>query len=618
MCLLVERLIAKGGPFFSFFCSVQCLHMKRIILATLFLIAVPSFAFAANIDATSKYARFLNTGTLINFGATNGNVTVTNTAVTGNAWSSANGWINLAPTQGGVVNDGHGVLSGYAWGENTGWINFKPTNGGVTIDSAGDFHGYAWSESKGWIVFNCATDSTCGTLSHKVKTTWVPPTTTTITAGGSGWVNTINSQIPQQVSPPLAEVAQPDLPVPSEVSTPQEQVVTQAPQVESVPQDSVVTTIETNDNGGVAPATEEDEAVSSPTFQDKVFGVATKTTDEINKSFSDFKVLFVNLFASLKNILDVQVLGAITLGAIALTTVVAVALLFALSRISTVVSVVPKIFAIIGALSLHAWASIKWARGKEKISPEPAKEATENKPVPLIDVPVETAPSTKSDTAISWTINPQPVVMQTNETPEVLQRIIPEKLKDQVASPVSVVQKATVKNATEHSLSAFTSLFINKKPIDVPPLGNEPARSLPGGAPEIHPDVAVLKSVPTQKEQKKSFKDFLSLFIRKAPAVVEKVDMPPSPPQNVVVDESVASVAIASSVAPTEAPKPSSFIEPVKLLQNTPSAWARFTGKVKGFSQRTLGKIRHMRKKVTPQENIAKRVWNPRPPTGAD
>lgn len=142
------------------------------ILAVFF--ALPLFVYAGTIDGTSKYARFLNSSFgLINFGTAEGGVVVGDSTLTGYAWGEYVGWINLSPTNGGVLNDGSGNLSGYAWGEQTGWVNFDPTNGGVTIDSNGDFHGYAWSETRGWIVFNCTTDSTCGTLSHKVKTDWV-------------------------------------------------------------------------------------------------------------------------------------------------------------------------------------------------------------------------------------------------------------------------------------------------------------------------------------------------------------------------------------------------------------------------------------------------------------
>ena len=42
----------------------------------------------------------------------------------------------------------------YAWGSNVGWINFAPTHGGVSIDPAtGSFDGYAWGENIGWIHF---------------------------------------------------------------------------------------------------------------------------------------------------------------------------------------------------------------------------------------------------------------------------------------------------------------------------------------------------------------------------------------------------------------------------------------------------------------------------------
>jgi len=41
----------------------------------------------------------------------------------------------------------------FAWSENAGWINFGPTNGGVTITN-GSFYGYAWSENVGWIHLN--------------------------------------------------------------------------------------------------------------------------------------------------------------------------------------------------------------------------------------------------------------------------------------------------------------------------------------------------------------------------------------------------------------------------------------------------------------------------------
>ena len=126
------------------------------------------------ISSTNKYAWSENIG-WINFGADNGNVTVTDTQLTGYAWSENAGWISLNCSNDNscvanptyfVQNDGHGVLSGIAWSQNTGRINFSPSNGGVTINSSGQFSGYAWGENVGWINFSC-TSSGC-----PVTTTW--------------------------------------------------------------------------------------------------------------------------------------------------------------------------------------------------------------------------------------------------------------------------------------------------------------------------------------------------------------------------------------------------------------------------------------------------------------
>jgi len=133
------------------------------------------------IDSTYKYAWGENIG-WINFGTTEGNVHITDSALTGYAWAENIGWISLNCSNDNscsivdykVSNDGEGNLSGYAWSENTGWINFNPTYGGVSIGSNGDFSGYAWGENIGWIVFNCATTNSCGTVDYKVKTDWRP------------------------------------------------------------------------------------------------------------------------------------------------------------------------------------------------------------------------------------------------------------------------------------------------------------------------------------------------------------------------------------------------------------------------------------------------------------
>lgn len=45
-----------------------------------------------------------------------------------------------------------------------GWINFAPSDGGVTIDPAtGSFSGYAWAENVGWINFDGS-----GTIAYNV------------------------------------------------------------------------------------------------------------------------------------------------------------------------------------------------------------------------------------------------------------------------------------------------------------------------------------------------------------------------------------------------------------------------------------------------------------------
>lgn len=118
----------------------------------------------------------------IDFGASEGAITITDLALSGYAWSETTGWISLNCSNTSscgtvdykVSNNGEGTLSGYAYGENIGWVQFAPTGGGVTIDSSGDFSGYAWGENTGWIVFNCSTTSSCGTVSYKVNTDWRP------------------------------------------------------------------------------------------------------------------------------------------------------------------------------------------------------------------------------------------------------------------------------------------------------------------------------------------------------------------------------------------------------------------------------------------------------------
>jgi hypothetical protein len=165
--------------------------MRKLVAALLLFGMLPVSVFASTtdgtIDSTNKYAKGIDANVgKINLGLTAGNVHVTDALLTGYAWSALAGWINFAPTTGGVTNNAEGTLGGYAWGQNSGWINFAPTHGGVTIDTSGVFHGYAWSQNLGWISFNCLDNSSCGTDSYSVVTDWRPLSTRPPTGGGSG------------------------------------------------------------------------------------------------------------------------------------------------------------------------------------------------------------------------------------------------------------------------------------------------------------------------------------------------------------------------------------------------------------------------------------------------
>jgi hypothetical protein len=138
--------------------------------------AAVSLASTGAIDLINHYA-WDDNGGYVNWYANGGNVTVTDTALTGYIWSAGFGWINLSPTLGGVTNS-NGTLGGYAWGANTGWINFA----GITIDSNGLFHGSTVPQSLfGTMTFDC---TYCN-----VTTSWHSSTITpTVTNTGGGGV----------------------------------------------------------------------------------------------------------------------------------------------------------------------------------------------------------------------------------------------------------------------------------------------------------------------------------------------------------------------------------------------------------------------------------------------
>jgi hypothetical protein len=151
-----------------------------VLIVTLFL-TLAGVVYAANIDATDKWAWGTNVG-WVNFNPTDGGgVTVYDDHLEGYVWAENIGWIKLGTCSGspcihanssstnyGVNNDGSGNLSGYAWSTNAGWINFNPSHNQVTIDPAtSEFDGYAWAENVGWIHF-----SNSGANAYGVLTSW--------------------------------------------------------------------------------------------------------------------------------------------------------------------------------------------------------------------------------------------------------------------------------------------------------------------------------------------------------------------------------------------------------------------------------------------------------------
>lgn len=120
-----------------------------------------------NIDPTNKYAWAENAG-WVNFAPSNGGVEVYFNGeggyLAGYAWSESVGWIKLGDGTGpygntsasdwGVNMAKNSNLTGYAWGQNIGWIKFNPSTSQVVIDQDnGQFQGEAWGENVGWIRF---------------------------------------------------------------------------------------------------------------------------------------------------------------------------------------------------------------------------------------------------------------------------------------------------------------------------------------------------------------------------------------------------------------------------------------------------------------------------------
>ena len=156
--------------------------MKKILVLFLAIGFLLDFGLAKVLAATgvitggNSFAWGENIG-WVNFLASGGDITITDTSLTGYAWNSNYGWINLSPSTSGVTNNCSGTLGGYAWSSTLGWIDFT----GATINSSGKFTGIIGTSSStpGRITFDC---SNCD-----VETDWRPscsitPTPTPTTA----------------------------------------------------------------------------------------------------------------------------------------------------------------------------------------------------------------------------------------------------------------------------------------------------------------------------------------------------------------------------------------------------------------------------------------------------
>jgi hypothetical protein len=147
----------------------------------LFLFAGASFAHASatngTIDSAHKYAWGRVAG-YVNFAPTDGGITITDSGITGYAWSANTGWINFDTTQSGVTNDSTGTLAGFAWDSGAGWVNFS----GVTIDSSGLFHGLATGGTVNGASYAINFDCT----SCDVRTDWRPASSPVPSTGSSG------------------------------------------------------------------------------------------------------------------------------------------------------------------------------------------------------------------------------------------------------------------------------------------------------------------------------------------------------------------------------------------------------------------------------------------------
>jgi hypothetical protein len=144
--------------------------MKTLFFCLLSITAIFSASAATTIDPVNKYAYGANIGWIDWRGDTNSGAVVGEYVCSGNIYSANVGWVSLgngAPTNGvrylnvapndfGVNQDGLGNLRGFAYGANIGWINFENI-GAPRVDlQSGKMTGYVYSANCGWISLSNA------------------------------------------------------------------------------------------------------------------------------------------------------------------------------------------------------------------------------------------------------------------------------------------------------------------------------------------------------------------------------------------------------------------------------------------------------------------------------
>lgn len=139
----------------------------KAILTWALAACLPALASAAGTISSTERRAWSETVGWLDLAPSQGGVRVYDDHLEGFAWAENIGWLQLGlhgdggyhryansgPTDWGVNLDG-ATLSGYGWSETTGWLRFDPAGGGVSLDPAtGVFEGWAWSENLGWWHF---------------------------------------------------------------------------------------------------------------------------------------------------------------------------------------------------------------------------------------------------------------------------------------------------------------------------------------------------------------------------------------------------------------------------------------------------------------------------------